>query len=112
MKDSNTNIKFSYLYRDAGNYKIFGEVIFNNPENLSIEKIENEVKNNLIDRAYFVPLALEIPVLVFDDYDKELDHDWNEFEILEITKEKATDKRSMIEFINQLKRQACKLRVL
>lgn len=103
MKDSNTNIKFSYLYRDAGNYKIFCEVIFNNPENLSIERIENEIKSNLIDRVYFVPASLEIPILAFDDYDEELDHSWNELEIVEITNEKATDKRNILDFINQLK---------
>ena len=42
------NIKFSYLYRDAGNYKNYGEVIFANPDEMPIEEVEILIKSKLI----------------------------------------------------------------
>jgi hypothetical protein len=47
------NIKFHYLYRDAGNYKNFGSVVLVNPENLSLAEFENRLRANLIDDIWF-----------------------------------------------------------
>jgi hypothetical protein len=87
-KDSknNTNIKFSYTYRDAGNNKIHGFVVFSNPENLSIDEIGKKISENLIDSLYFYPERINIPSLFFEKYSRELDSSWNEFEGVEILK--------------------------
>lgn len=74
------NIEFSYLYRDAGNFKQFGSVIFRNKECLTPEAITSMIKSLLIDKLFFDPLLSKVPTLFFDDIDEELDHDWHEFE--------------------------------
>lgn len=74
------NIEFSYLYRDAGNFKQFGSVIFSNKECFAPEIIASMLKKSLIDELFFDPLLAEVPTLFFDDIDEELDHDWHEFE--------------------------------
>jgi len=74
------NIKFSYLYRDAGNYKNYGEVVFANPDNVSIEEIETVIKSKLIEGQWFVAKEWGVPDLHFEKWDEELDHGWHEFE--------------------------------
>lgn len=102
MSGSKNNIKFNYLYRDGGNYKIFGNVIFHNLENIDLERIEKEIRNSLIDQEFFDPFKWNIPILAFDEINKEIDHGWNEFERIETTNEEATDNRSILEFIQQI----------
>jgi len=84
MSDSSHNIKFNYLYRDAGNYKQYGSVILSNPDNLSLEKIEKQIRANLIDGEYFIPSKLNIPFINEFPYDAELDHEWYEFVGVEV----------------------------
>jgi hypothetical protein len=50
--------KITYLYRDAGNYKFWGEFFV--AGNLS----ESEISPFLIDGEYFVPEKIGIPSLV------------------------------------------------
>ena len=35
MSDLESNLKFEYLYRDAGNYKQYGSMVFDNPTRIS-----------------------------------------------------------------------------
>jgi hypothetical protein len=91
MEISN-DIKFNYLYRDAGNYKIFGSVIFTNIGSKSIGSIELAIREKLIDNEYFIPEKWNIPRLSFGDYSPELDHDYHEFESLEETDDNAPEK--------------------
>ena len=76
------NIQFSYLYRDAGNFKNFGTVVFANANQVSLEKLNAKIKQKLIDEMYFDAFNASVPPLFFDDYDEELDHDWHEFECI------------------------------
>ncbi|MBL0325691.1 MAG: hypothetical protein IPP61_10995 [Cytophagaceae bacterium] len=55
MNVSVNKIQFNYLHRDSGNYKIFGDLIFSNPENLDIQEIIALIKEHLIDGQYFYP---------------------------------------------------------
>lgn len=95
------NIKFNYLYRDAGNYKTHGSVVFLNPDRLTIEQIESTLRTKLIDEVFFDPEALGVPALSHSEflYDPAIDHLWNEFESLEETDEDATNDRKISEFI-------------
>ncbi|MBK0404875.1 hypothetical protein I5M27_17925 [Adhaeribacter sp. BT258] len=102
MSDSNLNIQLSYLYRDAGNYKQFGNIIFSNPENIPLEVISAKIRAALIDGEYFVASKWQIPALQSFHFDEELDHNWHEFEDIESTKEEVTNERSISEFLNQL----------
>jgi hypothetical protein len=101
MKDSKHNIKFNYLYRDVGNYKIFGDVVFYNQEKIDLGKIEKEIRTVLIDGEFFYPVEWKILALTFDEGD-EIFPAWNEFENIEFTNKPPTDKRTFIEFINEL----------
>ncbi len=83
------NIKFSYLYRDAGNYKNYGQVIFANPNNLSLEQVTELIKSKLIDGQWFYAKEWGMPDLHFDRWDEELDHGFHEFEGVEFTEEAA-----------------------
>lgn len=98
------NIQFSYLYRDAGNFKNFGEVIFANPNSLLLEDLLIKLKQVLLDETYFDAFAVGIPELFFDDYDEELDHDWHEFDRLNLVELPLSDGqgRSIEDFFARL----------
>jgi hypothetical protein len=98
------NIKFNYLYRDAGNYKNFNAIIFSNPKCYELEKIKVDLKNNLIDNMYFVARQLSIPELFFENINSD-DHDWHEFIDIEQTADKINDSknRTIDKFIQDLK---------
>jgi hypothetical protein len=97
------NIKFSYLYRDASNYKNYNTIIFSNPNCHKLEKVELDIKNNLIDNAYFEAIKILIPELFFETQNVD-DHDWHEFIQLENTTENITDlkKRTIDIFIQDI----------
>lgn len=88
------NIRFSYLYRDAGNFKNFGEIVFSNPHNLPLEELSTKLKLALLDEMFFDAFAVGVPELFFDDYDEELDHDWHEFECLTEVDSPPTDQQN------------------
>lgn len=92
------NIKFSYLYRDAGNYKNYGHVIFANPNNFSLEQVMELIKPKLIDGQWFYTKEWGLPDLYFDRWDQELDHGFHEFEGVEFTDEKADSLYSLATF--------------
>lgn len=85
------NIQFSYMYRDAGNFKNFGEVVFVNLNHLSLEYLNTKIKTALLDEMFFDAFAVGVPELFFDEYDEELDHDWHEFDQLAEIKNAPTD---------------------
>lgn len=77
MKKS--KIIIEYLYRDAGNYKLFEESVIENPRNLSILEFEEWFKDQLIDNLYFVPQDFGLVKPKFPIDNPELDLDWCEF---------------------------------
>jgi hypothetical protein len=103
-RDFAMNIEFSYLYRDAGNFKNFGTVVFANKNQTSLEKLNEMIKQRLIDGMYFDAFNASVPSLFFDDYDEELDHDWHEFECLSevATMPTDADAREISAFISTL----------
>lgn len=85
------NIRFEYLYRCAGNYKNWGEVVFRNSAGESAESLETRLQDGLIDGEFFVAEQVGLPTLYFDEVDSELDHGWHEFSSLRETDEPVTD---------------------
>lgn len=100
--NTTTNIQLSYLYRDSGNYKLFGEVIFSNPENISMEFIDSSIQSILIEGLYFIAEKWKLPKLEFDSYNKEMDHPWHEFEMVESTSAEKSDNRTIAEFLHEI----------
>jgi hypothetical protein len=99
------NILIEYLYRDAGNNKIWGDVVFSNRMNLDISVLECELRNALIDGEFFITENVGLPSLRFDRYDEELDHGWHEFFSIKKTENHPNDDlgRDIYDFIGILK---------
>ena len=100
MNDSENNLKFEYLYRDAGNYKQFGSIVFENPTQIQPEMASNYIKPDLIDAEYFLPEKVQIPRFVIIGYNSEFDHDWYEFVKFSLTDETPTASMSAQNFMN------------
>lgn len=98
MKDLKFNLQFNYLYRDGGNYKRFGSIIFSNPTNLSVAELEDILRKRLIDEAYFYHEKLDVPPLFFNEI-KADDPSWHEYESMERTDQNNSDKRTIEEFL-------------
>lgn len=98
------NIKLHYLYRDVGNYKTYGYIVFRNPGKASLENIEGAFKAKLIDGQFFNPADWNLPRIVHSNqiYNPELDHLWNEFDYLEETHDPPNDIRTINDFLLSL----------
>jgi len=93
------NVKFEYIYRDAGNYKLYNASILTNRHHIPIDQLENQIRESLIDKIYFNPIKCNIPKLEFPDSDEELDHDWHEFFSISSTEEAPDLNLDILEFI-------------
>ena len=85
------NVKFNYLYRDAGNYKEYGSVVFAAPNKIDLADYDRKIRDALIDREFFVAETVSIPYLIKLPWDEEIDHSWHEYEGLEFTNEPCDD---------------------
>jgi len=91
-------VRFNYLYRDGSNYKKFGHLVLTNPDNLTIDVINQRLVNCLIDHVNFVANQVDVPEVFFDDEDDD-DHYWHELEDAELTSDSVTDERSITQLI-------------
>lgn len=88
-------VVFSYLYRDGGNYKRYGEVVFAG----ALESgLEARLRAALDEGDYFVPAQVDVPsVYLWDDGSgyavSEDDHCWHEVEGVSEREEGVTDRR-------------------
>ncbi len=98
------NILFEYLYRDSGNNKKWGEVIFANAKGVGKISLERRIRKTIIDEEFFVSENSKLPKLKFSKFDQELDHDWYEFHSLEETIKPQNDeeKRDILDFIEDI----------
>lgn len=97
------NIKFSYLYRDSGNYKNYSHVVFDNPYNIDLKCLELLIKSRLIDGSWFYAERWQLPDLHFNDWNNTLDHTFHEFESIAYTSEAANHSLSLKLFIQLIK---------
>lgn len=110
------NVSFKYLYRDASNYKLYGEAVFSNHTFISIEEAEKQIRSYLRDGEFFIARQVNIEERFFDvlhDGIASNDHPWHEFNLVEMTTEPAFDpenwnqrkhKRDITEFIADLEK--------
>lgn len=98
------NTLFEFLYRDAGNNKIWGEVVFANTKAFPTKELEELIRSSLIDGEFFDPDGLGLPELQFDSWDSELDHGWYEYSRVSATDSAPTDdsRRDIGDFISAL----------
>jgi hypothetical protein len=57
------NIKFSYLYRDSGNYKNYRSIIFENPAGIALSTLNEAIQSKLIDGTWFYAAEWGLPDL-------------------------------------------------
>jgi hypothetical protein len=95
------NIKFEYLYRDEGNYKTFGDIVFSNPNQLTVEHINESIESHLIEGCWFDPDAWQIPRFSFHRFNAFgiYDYLWYEFEAISFSDE-APVSLSITDFLN------------
>ena len=77
------NTKFSYLYRNASNYKKFNDVVINGALNL------DDIEPYLKDGTFFIPSEVGLDDLQNDPFTSE-DHIWHEIEEIESTIDQST----------------------
>jgi hypothetical protein len=101
------NIKLSYLYRDASNYKQYNQIIFGNPNQRSLEEIQTIIRSNLIDECWFIAKDWQLPDMHFKEYswDTNVDHEWHELECVEETTDAKTVRLSIDAFIKLIDKE-------
>lgn len=105
------NVRFEYLYRDAGNFKNWGEVVFSNPRDVPADTIASIVNQALIDRTFFIDhtffiaTKVDVPDLHFSEHIEGLDHGWHEVHAFQPTDDPPNDVRSrnIEEFVESLR---------
>jgi hypothetical protein len=101
----NSNVKFNYLYRDAGNYKAWGEVIFINPEERTLDEVETHLRKAFDQDGLFIASQILIPevFLYIDGRVTDDDHCFHEYDSVEVSNELPNDKegRSIWRFVEQ-----------
>ena len=102
------NANFMYLYRDAGNYKKFGETIFANKNNHSAKFLEKQIQSALISHEFFWAEKSKLPYIGPARYSQELDHGWYELDRVELTDDRPDDEhgRDIDDFIAELGRDS------
>ena len=104
------NIKFSYLYRDSGNYKKWAEVIFSNPDGLPLEAVTKALEDAFLPDGLFIAHQIRIPeAFLFDQGDASSDdHCFHELDSVESTVEAPTDghSRSISRFLAEVNKEA------
>ncbi len=104
------NVKFSYLYRDAGNYKKWAEVVFSNPDRLSLASLTRDLRHALLEECLFIAHQIRIPeAFLFTEGDATSDdHCFHEFDAVEISLQVPDDRysRSIGQFIAEVKTKA------
>jgi hypothetical protein len=84
------NIKFNYLYRDGANYKQNHSEVFSNREEHTIEEIGKAIRSALIDDGWFYADKWGLKDLHLYKWDNTIDHEWHEYDCIEMTEESAT----------------------
>ncbi len=98
------NIKFSYLYRDGGNYKDHGSIVFPADNSIYLQHIDQTIRSHLIDGTWFYAGEWQIPDLYFEKWNNELDHTFHEFESVEYTHEAPNTLLTLALFISLIER--------
>ena len=105
------NIRFAYMYRDAGNYKLHGEVIFSNEKQIAVDEIRKQIHSFLSDGLFFIARQVHVEERFFDVVSHD-DHPWHEVVTVEATSDPTFDpvpehKRDIADFLADLEKAHC-----
>ncbi len=100
------SIKFNYLYRDGSNYNSWGKVVFTNPDQLTLGKIETRLIDAFLPDKLFIASQVSIPekFLFLKGKFTEYDHCYHEFDCVEVCESISTDflDRSITDFLRDV----------
>jgi hypothetical protein len=103
------NVEFSYLYRDGGNYKKFGRVVFSNPEQITWELIVKALTEAFLEQGLFIADQVRLPeVFLFANAELSFDdHCYHEFDAVRPSEKESTDPymRTISEFVSEVIQQ-------
>jgi hypothetical protein len=101
-----SNVEFNYLYRDGGNYKKFGRVVFSNPGQIACGVIEAALTEAFLEDGLFIADQVRLPdVFLFANGNLSFDdHCYHEFDALRTTDKEPTDAylRTISEFVSEV----------
>jgi hypothetical protein len=110
MEKQMSNIEFSYLYRDGGNYKKWGRVVFSNPDGINTESVERKMRQAFLEDGIFIASQIRIPEVFLYAGGKfsSDDHCYHEFNGVQPTTSRADDthRRSIGEFLVEVTQEA------
>jgi hypothetical protein len=105
-----TNIKFNYLYRDAGNYKKWASIVFSNPQRLELKSLTSSFGKAFPEENLFIAHQIRVPEVFFYVRGNATsdDHCFHEFYTVEETSEPSNDQhsRTIGDFIAETRSQA------
>jgi len=104
------NIRFNYLYRDAGNYKKWASIVFSNPQGLTLHSVASSFANAFPEENLFIAHQIRVPEVFFYTRGNATsdDHCFHEFHTIEQTLEPPNDQhsRTIGEFLTEVQSQA------
>jgi hypothetical protein len=105
-----SNVELTYLYRDGGNYKKWGRVVFEDPDRLNIDSVERDLRHAFGVDGLFIAGQIRVPEVFFcarDEFSSD-DHCYHELDGVRWTENKADDAhhRSIGEFIAEANQKA------
>lgn len=107
-----SNVEFSYLYRDGGNYKKFGRVVFSNPEQITLGTVENALTEALLEDGLFIADQVRVPELfLFANGELSFDdHCYHELDAVRAIEKESTDPhlRTIRQFLSEVIQQGRK----
>lgn len=102
--------KFTYLYRDAGNSKAWGEVLFSNRNELSLTDIDTRLRKAFDMGCLFIADQIQIPeIFLYANGDVIAeDHCFHELYSIELSTDRPTDvnQRSIGFFVEQVEKES------
>jgi hypothetical protein len=103
------NLEFSYLYRDGGNHKKWGRVVFSNPERASNESVKRRLRQTFLQDGLFIANQIRVPdVFLYAEGQFSFDdHCYHEFDETRPTAKEADDvhRRTITEFLAEITQQ-------
>jgi hypothetical protein len=101
------NIEFQYMYRDLGNFKNYGSVVFGNKSALSIAAISRALIGSFGEDRNFAASDLGVPNLFFKEFSYDPTLDWEMHEFCSVVRTNLpindTYKRDIRDLLPQLK---------
>jgi hypothetical protein len=104
------NVEFIYLYRDGGNYKKWGGVVFSNPDRVSASSAEKHLRDAFLEEGLFIAAQIRVPEVFLYSHGQlsSDDHCYHELEEARLTSKNADDihRRSASEFLVEVTQKA------